>query len=367
MCGRAGLTEELHIKTSGEINLETGQALFEDVKKRLIGGGGALVLDLQDVRKIDSLGGTWILRIKHYAVSLGARFECRGATGLVSEYLRMIAPGIEYMDREPPRNPGFFETIGDTYYKVKQEYKEARNLIIDVLYWTFMAPFGKKGLRWQSVMDELHEMGVRAIGIVVLINYLLGFIVSMLAAAQVRNWGAGIYVADMVAIGFARELAPIMTAVIVSARSGAAIAAEMATMEVQEEIDALRGMGFNVSYFLIAPKVVAMVLAMPCLVMIAMAAGVWGGLHVAIFILGLDSGMWIRESILALQIGDMVQGLLKSIVFAIIIVLVGCHNGMRVTGGARGVGLVTTRSVVMDIFFIVTSDVIFATLFYYTF
>jgi len=172
-------------------------------------------------------------------------------------------------------------------------------------------------------------------------------------------------VADLVSIGFARELAPIMASIIVSARSGAAITAEISTMTVQEEVDALKGMGFNVSYFLIAPKVLAMVIAMPCLVIIAMAAGIWGGLHVGMFIIGLDAGQWMQETFAALRVGDMVQGILKSLVFGIIIVLVACHNGLRVSGGARGVGLMTTRSVVMDIFFIVASDVIFATLFYY--
>jgi len=359
------MADELKISAGEEINLETGRALFEDVEKRLKKENTALILDLSGVRNMDSRGGAWILRIKQLAESLGVRFEYQGETGLVAEYLRLITPGFKYIDKKPEPAPGFFEYLGDGFFKIRKEYADAKNLAIDVLYWTFLASFDKKKIRWSSVMDELHEIGFRAIGIVALINYLLGFVVAMLAAAQVRHWGAGIYVADLVSIGFARELAPIMASIIVSARSGAAITAEISTMTVQEEVDALKGMGFNVSYFLIAPKVLAMVIAMPCLVIIAMAAGIWGGLHVGMFIIGLDAGQWMQETFAALRVGDMVQGILKSLVFGIIIVLVACHNGLRVSGGARGVGLMTTRSVVMDIFFIVASDVIFATLFYY--
>ena len=359
--------KESVITVKGKFSLRSGRELFEEVKQRLGAETTSIVLDLEGVDSIDSLGGAWLVRIKKYTMTRSVRFEYRGAKGTVAEYLKFISPGLKHIGEKPPVPPGLFEGIGSTFFEAAREIREAFELGIDAIYWTFIAPVEGRKLRWASLMDELHEIGVRAIGIVVLINYLLGFVIAMLAAAQVRKFGAGIYVADLVVIGFARELAPIMTAIIISARSGAAISAEMATMKVQEEIDALKGMGFSVARFLIAPKIVAMLFAMPCLVLLGMVAGVWGGLHVGTFILGLDSGQWIRETFASVVVGDVIQGLIKSIVFAFIIVMVGCHNGLRVTGGARGVGLATTRSVVMDIFFIIVLDVVFATLFYYTF
>jgi len=365
--GNLVLANEPVISVEGFLNHEKGKALFEDVKGELGKDFKIVVLDMGKVEGVDSLGGAWLLSIKQYASIRGTRVEFRNARESVSEFMRMIGPGIRFISMKPPSPPDFFESLGDAVYQGIKESRDAFALILDSVYWTFIAPIEGKKVRWNSLLEELHEMGFKAVWIVILINYLLGFIVAMLAAAQVRKFGAGIYVADLVSIGFARELAPIMTAIIVSARSGAAIASEIGTMKVQEEIDALKAMGFPVSHFLIAPKILAMLVALPCLVLLGMGAGVWGGFHVGRFILGVDSGQWIQETLEAVMVSDLVQGLSKSIVFAVIIVMVGCHNGLRVSGGARGVGLVTTRAVVMDIFFIISFDVVFATLFYYTF
>ena len=208
-------------------------------------------------------------------------------------------------------------------------------------------------------------MGVRGLRINCLMNFLLGMIIAMLSAAQLEQFGAGIYVADLIMIAFARELAAIMTAVVVSARTGAAIAAELATMRVQEEIDALRGMGLKVAQFLVAPKLLALLLVMPCLVAMGMVSGILGASIWGIWVMGFSVDAWYTQTVNAAQMGDLLQGMLKTFFFAVMIVLVGCHNGLRVRGGSRGVGLMTTRSVVMDIFFIIVIDMVFAAIFYY--
>ena len=131
------------------------------------------------------------------------------------------------------------------------------------------------------------------------------------------------------------------------------------------EIDALRGMGLNVSQFLVAPKVLALLIAMPCLVAMGMFAGIAGGSVWGVLVMGIDSGAWGRELLAAAQMSDVMQGMVKALIFAYVIVLIGCHNGLRVTGGSRGVGLMTTRAVVMDIFVIISIDMVFAAIFYY--
>jgi phospholipid/cholesterol/gamma-HCH transport system permease protein len=361
------LDNEWIIPINGFLNNRKGRLLHEKIMTEWKKDIDSLILDMEAVSGMNSLGGAWIMRIRQYVHSKGLVFSCINVQSHVEGYLRLIAPAIEHLSIKPPTPPGFFESLGHLFFDAVNESRDVFRLMIDTIYWTFIAPLEGRRIRWASFIEELHEMGVRAVWIVVLINYLLGFIVAMLAAAQVRKFGAGIYVADLVGIGFARELAPIMTAIIVSARSGSAIASEIGTMKVQEELDALKVMGYHVADFLVAPKILAMLFAMPCLVILGLGAGVWGGLHVGIFILGLDARQWMQETIAAVIIGDILQGLIKSVVFAFIIVLIGCHNGLRVSGGARGVGLVTTRSVVMDIFFIIALDVIFATLFYYAF
>jgi len=291
--------------------------------------------------------------------------RCEGHAGGVAEFIELIEPGLVPSGNVERAKEGIFEEVGGGIFKYTDELRDFLNLVIDAIYWLFIAPFEGRGFRWGLWLDEMYEMGVRAVRINCLMNFLLGLIIAMLSAAQVAQYGLGIFVANLIVIGFARELAAVMTAIVVSARTGAAIAAELATMRVQEEIDALRGMGLNVSQFLVVPKILSLLICMPCLTALGMIAGVLGGSLWGIFVLGYGPDNWMSQTLHAVKFMDIFQGMLKSLAFALTIVLVGCHNGLRVTGGSRGVGLMTTRAVVMDIFLIIVIDIIFAAIFYY--
>jgi len=343
---------------------ETGRELLAAVRARVAEGARSVVVDLSPVERMDSQGAAFLLLAEQAARSRDAELRLAGARGRVADLLELVRPSFAAGAGPRAERPGLFEAIGGAAFRGLDEARDALRLVVDALYWSALAPVLGRGLRWRALLDELHEMGVRAVGIVALLNFLLGVIIALLSAAQLRKFGATIYVADLVVVAFARELAAVLTAVIVAARSGAAIAAELATMQVQEEIDALRSMGLNVTKFLVAPKLWALVLAVPALTVLAMVAGNLGGTFVGITLLAEAPAMWWKEILASATIGDILQGMFKSLIFALIIGLVGCHNGLRVEGGARGVGLVTTRSVVMDIFFIIVSDMIFASIFF---
>ena len=267
----------------------------------------------------------------------------------------------------PPRiKEGLLEQLGGKGLTAVREAREVGNLIVDALYWSFLAPVEGRGFRWRGLLTEIQEMGATAIGIVCLINFLLGLVIAMLSAVQLRLFNMQILVASGVVIGFARELAAVMTGIVVSARTGAAMTAQLATMKVSDEIDALRGMGLNVAKFLVAPKFLAILIVLPILTIFGFVSGVAGGFVLGIFSLGYTFDRWWWQTIQAVKLGDITQGFVKSFFFAAIIVIVGCHNGLRVTGGADEVGRATTRSVVMDIFLIIVADMLFATLFYFT-
>ena len=357
-------------KRSGEIRLRgglsdaEGRDLWREVTARLEGGETAIVLNFEAVDRIDSFAGAWLARIYREVRERGAEMRFAGEKGTVGEFLNLIRPSFARPEKGPPPRPGFFEAVGAAVLRGLAEARDAVNLLVEAIYWSFLGPVEGKGLRWGSLLDEMHEIGVRAIGIVALCNFLLGLIIAMMSSAQLRTFGAEIFVADLVGIAFARELAVIMTAVVLSARSGSAIAAELATMTVQEEIDALRGMGLNTARFVVAPKLWAILIAQPCLTMIGMLAGTLGGFLMGVLYLGFPAQRWIDHTVSAVKMGDILQGFSKSFFFALIIVLVGCHNGLRVRGGARGVGLSTTRAVVMDIFLIIIVDMIFTLVFY---
>lgn len=360
------MTEQIKRVSAPEvIDNNTGQDLYEQAYRQKVERDETLVLDLNKTRKIESQGGAWIVAIAHHAGGRGGAFKTEGQHDDVAEFIGMIEPGFRV---EPPKaivEEGFFEGVGGRALKHLAEVKEFLGLLLDTIYWTILAPFEGRGFRWGLWTDEIYEMGVRAVRINVLMNFLLGLIIAMLSAAQIAKFGLGIYVADLLTIAFARELAAIMTAVVVSARTGAAIAAELSTMTVQEEIDALRSMGLNVTQFLVSPKVLSLLVVMPCLVALGMIAGVLGGSLWGILVLDIRPDVWFNETLNAASMSDVAQGMLKAVTFAIMIVLVGCHNGFRVKGGSRGVGLMTTRAVVMDIFFIILIDIVFAALFYY--
>jgi phospholipid/cholesterol/gamma-HCH transport system permease protein len=353
------------IECPRQLNQDTGRDLLENLKKTRVKRDEKVVLDLTATEEMDSRGGAWVMAIASYVHSRHGEFQWEGHSGTTAEFMALIEPSLVTSKRPAAEKMGFLEDVGAKTIAFCDEAKDGIDLLFDAVYWTVVSPFEGKRFRWGFFMDEAYEMGVRAIQVTLIMNFLLGLTIAMLSAVQIADLGLGIYIADLIIIGFARELGPLMTAVVVSARTGAAVTAELATMVVQDEINALKGMGINPSQFLIAPKLLAMIVVMPILMALGVLAGIVGGTVWGVVAMGYPFDAWTHETILAANIDDFTQGLVKSLTFAVVIILVGCHNGLRVTGGSRGVGLMTTRSVVMDIFFIVLLDMFFATLFYY--
>lgn len=351
------------LRVLGELSEAAGAALFATAQDVVAAKVSTVIVDLTAVPRMDSLGGAWLTRTAEIFRQAGIRWQLRGEHGQVQEFVRLIHASLATSPPSPPRRPGMFEAVGAAAFAAVAEARDALELLVDMLYWGILAPLTGKGLRWRPFVDELLVIGVRATGLVVLMNVLMGLVIALLSGAQLRQFGASVYVAGLVGIGFARELAPLMTAIIVAARSGAAVAAELATMVVQEEIDALRSMGFNPIRFLVAPKLWAILIALPTLTILAMCAGVAGGMILGVGLFEINPQTWLRQTVESVTLLDVVQGLVKSMVYGATIMFAGCHNGLRVRGGARGVGQATTRAVVMDVVFLVILDMLFALFF----
>jgi phospholipid/cholesterol/gamma-HCH transport system permease protein len=239
------------------------------------------------------------------------------------------------------------------------------NLFFTSNYWTFVAPFRGKGLRWRATLRQMAVVGFDAIPIVSVISFFIGLIIALQGAYSLRKFGALNFVVDMVAVTITRELGPLMTAILVIGRSGSAFAAEIGTMKVGEEVDALETMGLNPIKFLVVPKYLAMLIMLPCLTTIADLSGVLGGALFAMSNIGWSLSNYLLRTVDALVARDIVTGLIKSVVFAVIITKIGCFEGFNVRGGAEGVGRATTSSVVKSIFSIIVADMIFTAIFYY--
>ncbi len=356
---------EARLNAPPTLDMQGGRAMLQEARAKRLNRGDTLVVDLAGTERMDSGGGAWLIQLADLAHRQGGALRWENQRGQVEEFMELVAPTLEPKPgtKKPPRS--LFESVGRVTLNAWGEGKQFFTLILDGLYWTLLAPLEGKGFRTNLMIEELDAMGVRAVRIVVLMNFLLGLIIAMLSAKQVESFGLQIYVADLIMIAFARELGAIMTAVVVSARTGAAIAAEIATMKVQEEVDALRGLGLNVVQYIVAPRVAALLIALPCLTALGMGAGVLGGAVWGYLVLGFEPSVWANQTLNAATFSDIFQGMLKSFIFAIAIAIIGCHNGLRVSGGSRGVGLMTTRAVVQDIFMLIVIDIIFATIFYY--
>jgi len=244
------------------------------------------------------------------------------------------------------------------------DVSHASALINETVYWLFVGPFKRKGVRWASSIHQMVLIGYQAIPIVSLISLSVGIIMALQAAYQLRRVGALIYVADLVGISITRELGPLLTAIILAGRSGSAFAAEIGSMKVTEEVDALVAMGLNPVKFLVVPKMLGIMIMLPCLILIADFVGISGGFLIAVGSLNLNFERYLTQTVNALVLTDVLTGLIKGLVFALIIGFVGCHEGFSVDGGAEGVGLRTTRSVVTGIFLIILADCFFTVLFY---
>jgi len=209
------------------------------------------------------------------------------------------------------------------------------------------------------------EIGVDALPMVALLAVCSGFILAMQGASELRRFGALHYVIDLVAVGFTRELGPLLTAIAVSGRSGSAFAAEIGTMRVTEEIDALKVMAFEPVQFVIAPKFLAALVAVPCLSIVSNLFGILAGGLFMFFSTRLSLPLYFRYVLSSIELRDVSAGLIKSLAFAVIIAQVGCLEGFRVRGGPEAVGRSTTTAVVRSTFLVIVADAVFTTIFYF--
>ena len=232
-------------------------------------------------------------------------------------------------------------------------------------YYVFVAPFKGKPLRLQRAVSQAMEIGVRSLPILSLITFFLGLILALQSAYELRQFGALGYVAAAVAVSMTRELGPLLTAIVVIGRSGSAFAAEIGTMKVSEEIDALETMAIDPVHFLVTPKFLAMIVMLPCLTIWANAMGVFGGMLFGVAKADFTFGRYIQASLDSLVLRDVITGLMKSVVFGITITAVGCHEGFATRGGAEQVGRSTTRAVVLALFLVILVDVVFTSLFFF--
>jgi len=246
-----------------------------------------------------------------------------------------------------------------------KDIHDASKIINDIFYWAFISPFKGKPVRFRASISEMVKAGYNSVPIVAVISFFIGIILALQSAYQLKRVGALIYVANLVGVSITRELGPIITAIIVSGRSGSAFAAEIGSMKAAEEIDALISMGINPVRFIVIPKLIALMLMVPALTIFSDFIGILGGFILSVTVLEIHPVNYFQQTVNALLVKDVMTGLIKAWAFGIVITTVGAYQGFKVTGGAEEVGRRTTAAVVASIFLVIVFDLFFTTLFYY--
>lgn len=324
-------------------------------------------IDFSGITYFDSAAALSLIQIQKAATAenidcslINLNDETKGIFSVIYEKALTQSP---FKDKE--NHDGLITQIGSASVNIFQDIINFITFAGELLFALAYTVFHPKSLRAKDVLFYMKRAGVDGLPIVALISLLIGLILAFMSYLQLRSIGANIYVPSLVSFAMVKELGPIMTAILVAGRSGSAFAAEIGTMVVNEEVDALSTMGFDPVRFLAVPKVLAAVIVVPVLTLYSDFFGIIGGLIVGVTGLDLTANTYVIQSLKTIKVFDIVSSLIKAAVFALIIAGIGCQKGFQVRAGAQDVGKYTTSAVVAAIFLIVVADSIFAIMFYY--
>jgi phospholipid/cholesterol/gamma-HCH transport system permease protein len=241
-------------------------------------------------------------------------------------------------------------------------------LVADGLWWMVVGPLRRKGrIRFAETLVQARHLSIRSFGIVSLVIFFVGMILAFQMAYVLKTLGVVEFVANMVGVAMFREMGPLLVGMVMTGFAGAAIAAEIGSMVVHEEVLALKTSALDPIRFLVVPRLLATMLLMPLVALVANYIGVLGGFCVGYFLLHMDGGFYIQRTLESLQYKDVITGLVKAEAFGLLVTAIACHEGFRVTGGAVGVGRATTNSVVRSVVGIIACDLVFTAVFYFIF
>ncbi len=328
--------------------------------------GGRLTIDLSGIEILDTAGAFVLHRTQKRFQESGFSTSLEGASSEQATLMSEVAANDEPCEREPPYRGVLLLALDRVGRTVEDAYIIATHLaglmghILVSLGQRIISP---KKLRLTSVVHHMETAGLDAVPIVSLLAFLIGAVVAFIGARTLQSVGAEVFIVESVAIGVMRELGVVLTAILIAGRSGSAFTAEIGSMKANEEIDAMRTLGLDPIEVLVIPRVLALVLMMPFLTFIADVMGIFGGLLVAWAFLDISPGMFFTRMAEMVPISNFWVGMIKAPVFAFVIGLIGCHEGLNVEGSAESVGTHTTQSVVEAIFAVIVLDAAFALFF----
>lgn len=358
------------LRVVGPVKGTTVQQLNSAVRGMLL--VGLKGLDLEGVIELDDTGAAWLaVTLESIGILPSPTETWNMPAALHKQWQNFLAPLVADEQHEamlPPRGwtlTRALERLGELLQRVIGDLRDGLILTANTFAFSAATLLGRGRARRGSFRSSAVSMGVDALPVVLLISLLVGLVMALQSAAQLRRFGANIFVADLIGISMAREMGALMTAIVLAGRSGSAIAAEVATMVVTEETDALRSLGLDPTRFVLVPRFLALTLVTPLLALLATVVGIFGGMIAAVVYLDLAPQAFLIELVSAVEPRDITTSLIKSVAFAWVIAILGGFQGFRVRGGAKGVGRATTAAVVSSIFAVIVVDALASLVFYF--
>jgi len=356
--------ETTTVHLAGRLDDASVASLWDDAVEAASHGPKTLRVDCADVDYCGGAGFALLVALEQAARMRGGRMQLAGLDPKFRRMFDGLDLGKLEQTSEPPRGQGnWVADLGFAAAERAGEWRRHTEFVGEVTTGLAGLATAPRRLRLREWWLIVEKAGLNALPIVGLISFLMGVIMAFQSAMPMRQFGVDIFVVNLVALAIARELGPLMTAVVLAGRSGSAFAAEIGTMKVNEEVAALTTMGLSPVRFLAVPRVLAGIVVTPILTIYAMAIGIAGGLFV-MMLLGFPLATLLNQLAGSLTIQDVVAGLIKSVFFGAVVAGVGCMRGLQTGAGASAVGDATTRSVVTGIFLIVVLDAIFAVVYY---
>ncbi len=333
--------------------------VVRDLDRALRAQRSPVVLDLGRAEVFDSAGLAAVVDGIRRARRQGVEVKLRGLSDSMREFFSLVSVDRLIADREPPPREHAVTKVGAAVEPTWRTFADLAALGVQTARETILSPLRGRRLRLDRAVLEVDHAANGGLPIVVLISFLLGLVLAMQAYVQLRIWGAEIYIADMVGVSVTSEIGPLMTAIILAARSGGSNAAQLGSMTIGEEVDALVQMGVHPIRFLVVPKVIALAFASVALGLVFDAVAICGGALFAFTVAEIEPGAYLEQTRTALQVDEFTVGKLKSLVFGAAVGIVSCGLGLKVRGGSEGVARATTNAVVLGIFLIIVIDAVF--------
>ena len=313
--------------------------------------------------EMDSAGALVIARLVDQLEGEGRQLDIASLPDEQARLVRLVRGKLPPADRPSPARAGWLAAIGRGTVGMLTEANAFLAFIGELAVRGGRVLFVPWRVRWREVVAEIEAAGLRALGIVGLLSFLVGMVMAYQGGATLSDYGANVLIVDLVSIITLREMGPLLAAIIVAGRTGSSYTAQLGTMRITEEIDALRAIGISPFDMLVLPKVIALVVVLPLLTVFANLLGLLGGAVVAAYRFNVGFSVFMDRIPEVVDLTTLTLGLVKTPVFAVVIALVGCMQGMRVSGSALAVGRATTVSVVQAIFLVIVIDAVFSVLF----